>query len=115
MVKANDIHPLKGKILVSDLDFGEKLTRGGLIITDDDGTDRGVHPRWAKVWRIGEDVDEDIKVNNWILLEHGRWSRGIEIEMNDETLKIHQADANCILAISDTPEDGIYFANEKIR
>ena len=31
------------KVLVCDMDFGEQKTKGGLIISSDDGKSRGVH------------------------------------------------------------------------
>ncbi len=43
------LRPIKKNVLVSDMHFGEQKTRGGLIITNDDGTTRGIYPRWARV------------------------------------------------------------------
>ena len=54
----NDITPLKKRVLVSDMHFGETKTAGGLIIPDDDGTSEGVHPRWAKVYAVGKEQDD---------------------------------------------------------
>ena len=41
------------RVIVSDMYFGEQKTTGGLIIKDDDGTTRGIYPRWAKVYSKG--------------------------------------------------------------
>ncbi len=94
------LRPIKDKILVRDLQFGEKISKGGLIILDDDGTDRGIHPRWAQVWKMGWDVDEDIELGDWILIEHGRWTRTIEVHEEDETIKVNMIDPECILLVS---------------
>lgn len=69
----------KGKVLVTDLDRGEQKSAAGIILRDDDGTTRGVHSRWAKVYSVGEDIT-DIKEGEWILIMHGRWSRTIEVD-----------------------------------
>ena len=37
----NDITPLKNRVLVSDMHFGETKSKGGIIIVDDDGTADG--------------------------------------------------------------------------
>ena len=39
------IKPIKNRILVTDMHFGQTKSKGGLIILDDDGKDLGVHPR----------------------------------------------------------------------
>lgn len=69
----------KGKVLVTDMDRGEQRSAAGIILRDDDGTTRGIHSRWAKVYSVGDDIT-DIKEGEWILVEHGRWSRTIEID-----------------------------------
>ena len=75
----NDIKPLKKRVLVSDMHFGEMKTKGGIILNDDDGTESGIHPRWAKVYAIG-DQQEDVTVGQWVMVAHGRWSRGFKVK-----------------------------------
>lgn len=79
-IKTDGFQPLKGNVFVSDLDHGPSLTRGGLIIPDDNMTERGVRDRWCKVWAIGPDVTE-VKVGDWVLVKHGRWTTGIDMEI----------------------------------
>ena len=74
----HDIVPLKKRVLVSDMHFGETKTAGGLIIPDDDGTASGVHPRWAKVYAVGKEQD-DVQVGQWVMVAHGRWSRAFKV------------------------------------
>ena len=57
----SDIRPLKKRVLVSDMHFGEMKTKGGIILNDDDGTESGIHPRWARVYAIG-DQQEDVTI-----------------------------------------------------
>jgi len=99
-VKDVDIQPLGKRVLVSNMRFGEKKTKGGIIILDDDGTEGGIHPRWAKVYAVGSRQD-DVKVGQWILVAHGRWSRALTVKNNDEKLEVRMIDENDILLVSD--------------
>ena len=74
-IKGN-ITPIHDRVLVSDMEFGESKTKGGLIIGSDDGHTRGIKPRWCKVVSKGHKNKDTYKKGDWILVEHGRWSRG---------------------------------------
>jgi co-chaperonin GroES (HSP10) len=95
-----DITPLKKRVLVSDMHFGETKTKGGIILTDDDGSESGIHPRWGKVYAIG-DQQEDVKVGEWVMVSHGRWSRGFKIKKKGVELEVRMIDENDILLVSD--------------
>jgi|TARA_R110000787_G_scaffold206241_1_gene316505 co-chaperonin GroES (HSP10) len=84
--------------------FDEVVTKSGIIILSDDGTTGGIHPRWAEVIAVGNE-QEDIQVGQWVLVAHGRWSRGFTL--ND--VESRTVDPNDILGISDTsPHEEIY-------
>jgi len=100
----NDITPLKKRVLVSDMHFGETKTKGGIILTDDDGSEGGIHPRWGKVYAIG-DQQEDVKVGEWVMVSHGRWSRGFKIKKKGVELEVRMIDENDILLVSDEEPD----------
>ena len=95
-----DITPLKKRVLVSDMHFGERKSAGGIILMDDDGSEGGIHPRWAKVYAIG-DQQEDVKVGEWVMVSHGRWSRGFKIKKDGVKLEVRMIDENDILLVSD--------------
>lgn len=96
-----DINPLKNRVLIRDLDFGEKITKGGLIVLDDDWTERGIHPRWGQVWKVGSEVT-DVEPGEWVLVAHGRWSRTFLVVNNDEEVRANMIDyPDGILVISD--------------
>jgi co-chaperonin GroES (HSP10) len=95
-----DITPLKKRVLVSDMHFGETKTKGGIILTDDDGSEGGIHPRWGKVYAIG-DQQEDVTVGQWVMVSHGRWSRGFKIKKQGVELEVRMIDENDILLVSD--------------
>lgn len=83
-IKVDSFVAYKDKVFVTDLESGETITKAGLIITDDNMTNRGIRPRWGKVWAVGSDVD-DIAVGQWVLVEHGRWTQKITLEFADGT------------------------------
>lgn len=93
--------PLKDKILISDMEFGMERTKSGLYVHSDDGKAHGIRPRWGKVWAIGPD-QKDVKVGEWICVEHGRWTRTFEVETeNGDILEVRGVDNNAIMMIAD--------------
>ena len=96
----NDITPLKKRVLVSDMHFGERTTKGGIIMMDDDGSADGIHPRWAKVYAVGNQ-QEDVKVGQWLMISHGRWSRAFKVAKDGVELEVRMIDQNDILLVSD--------------
>jgi co-chaperonin GroES (HSP10) len=100
------LFPLHNKILVSDMDFGMEVTAGGIILHSDDGKSAGIHPRWAKVFAIGPD-QKDVTVGEWVLLEHGRWTRGIDYETESgEEIVIRMVDNNAVMMSADEKPAG---------
>ena len=75
----HDINPIKKRVLVSKMHFGETKSKGGIILIDDDGSEGGIHPRWAEVYAIGN-KQEDVKVGQWVMVSHGRWSRALKVK-----------------------------------
>lgn len=101
MRKFNMIEPFGNKVIATDIEYGEQMSRQGIIIPDDNGKERGIHPRWCKVYKVGEEVN-DVKEGEWILVEHGRWSYKF-VEKDDEGVDrdFWYIDHNCILAVDD--------------
>jgi co-chaperonin GroES (HSP10) len=104
-VKGN-IVPLNDNVLVSDMDFDMQKTASGILITSDNGKAEGIYPRWGRVWAVGPD-QVDVNVGEWVLVEHGRWTRTIEFELDDEnTIELRRVDTKAILASADEkPQD----------
>ena len=101
------IRPLHDKILIANMEFGQEKSAGGIYLTSDDGKSSGIHPRWARVFAVGE-KQQDVKVGDWILLEHGRWSRSFSYETDDgEKLDVRLADKTAILLTSDVKPDDV--------
>ena len=91
---------------MTDMEFGEQKTSGGIIIPGDDGQARGIHPRWCRVLAKGHENNDDYEVGDWILVEHGRWTRGVKVEMAQEgKITIRAVEAQSVLGVSKTKPD----------
>ncbi len=100
------LRPLADKIFVSDMDFGEQTTAAGLFIPSDNAKGSGIHPRWGRVWAVGPE-QKDVQVGEWVLIEHGRWTRTVEYENEDGSItEIRMVDGNAILIQSDEQPQG---------
>ena len=49
------VRPIRNRVIVSGMEFGEQTTAGGIIISSDDGKDRGIKPRWGLVEAKGSE------------------------------------------------------------
>jgi co-chaperonin GroES (HSP10) len=108
-VKISQIRPVQAHILVRDMNFAEQMTQSGIYIPSDDGKSEGVKPRWCRVFAIGPE-QTNVKVGDWIFVEHGRWTRGLEIEDEDgQKCVIHRVDENGIMMASDERPKGPEF------
>jgi co-chaperonin GroES (HSP10) len=107
--QASKLRPIQAHILVRDMNFGEQKSAGGIVIRSDDGKSEGVKPRWCRVFAVGPE-QKDVKAGEWILVEHGRWTRGLEVEEDDGTkFTIWRVDNTGILMSSDEKPAGLEF------
>jgi hypothetical protein len=99
------IKALGSNILVSDMEFDTRITQSGLVLPNDNGTALGIRPRWGRVYAIGKD-QKDVQVGQWILVAHGRWTRGVDIDDGEVTHKrtIRKIDPKDILLIADSDD-----------
>lgn len=100
-----DINALGNDILIVDMEKGEKVSSGGIIVMDDNGENRGIRPRWAKVYKMGDKAKStvDVNVGDWILIEHGRWTFGFNVELpNGEEIYVQKVELKSIMMVSDT-------------
>lgn len=110
IITKGSINPLHNKVLVSDLERGVAVTSGGIVIPDDDMTTRGIRERWAKVWKVGPEVD-DLKPGQWVLIEHGRWSPKMKFSLPEGDIDLWQIDypAAILLVGDERPRDRAKF------
>lgn len=104
------VKPIYNRVIVTDMNFGESVTHGGIIITSDDGKDRGIKPRWGRVVIKGDDNNDPYDIGDWILIEHGRWTRGFDVEAdNGEVKTMRTVEAESVLGWqTETPEEVLF-------
>lgn len=109
-VKLSQVRPIREHILVSDMNFGEQVSKSGIVIRSDDGKSEGVKPRWCRVRAIGPEQTE-VKIGDWLLMEHGRWTRGLDVIDDDtgEAVTLRRVDYNGILGVSDEKPNDLEF------
>ena len=96
--------PVGKHIIVSDMEFDERITTGGIVLLSDNRKDHGIRPRWSQVYALGSDFnDDEIQVGKWICISHGRWTRGIDVEDETGEKTLRRVDENDILLVSDEP------------
>jgi co-chaperonin GroES (HSP10) len=106
------VRPLSKDILVINMDMGEMKTAGGLIIQSDDGKAHGVKPRWAEVYKVGSQCDIDVKPGQWVLIEHGRWTRKIKIDDGEGEKEFQKVEVKSIMAVADQRPNDFYIGQE---
>lgn len=95
-----NLKPLHDNIIVANMNFGGRKLSSGLIMLSDDAKTDGIRPRWAMVFAVGPD-QKDVSPGQWVLVEHGRWTRGCVVNMEGSEFIIRKIDTNAILLVSD--------------
>lgn len=102
------IVPIKDRVFFTDMNFDEEVTASGIVLQSDNGKGEGIKPRWGRVYAIGPE-QHDVKVGEWILIEHARWTRTFELENEDGSItKLQVADNKAIMLSADEkPKDSV--------
>jgi co-chaperonin GroES (HSP10) len=100
--------PIGNRVLIKNMYFGEQQTASGLIISSDDGKTRGIYPRWGQVHSKGPENNDEYQVDDWILIEHGRWTRAFKL--NDVELRM--AEAESVLGWANEKPDSVQIGAE---
>ena len=99
------IKPLKDRVLAELMGLEQRVTACGIIIQGENGKDRGIRPRWAKIRLVGEGIDW-CEPGQYVLVAHGRWSRQFECEHNGEKIKlVHLDNKECLIVTDEEPMD----------
>ena len=77
-----------------------------------DGKAHGVKPRWAQVYKKGDKVDLDVEVGQWILIEHGRWTRKIKIDDGEGVKEFQKVEVDSIIAVANERPNDFYIGQE---
>jgi co-chaperonin GroES (HSP10) len=109
-IDRDQLKPLRDAVIVSDMNFDERLSTGGIVLVKDNGKSSGIRPRWGRVYAVGPE-QHTVKVGTWICVEHGRWTRGLDIE--DETGKqtLRRVDPKDIMMESDEMPQDVTFSD----
>lgn len=114
-VKAKSVRPIHNRVIVKNMHFGDTTSNGGIIILSDDGKDRGIKPRWGQVFSKGPKNNDPYDVGDWILVEHGRWTRGFEVEVDgaEEPVIMRMVESESILIWTDEEPTDLLFGDKE--
>jgi co-chaperonin GroES (HSP10) len=72
------IQPVKDWIFIDITDKGERVTKGGIIIPDDDFKEHGIRPREILILAVNERSREyGLEPGQRSIVPHGEWTRKI--------------------------------------
>jgi len=111
--KISKLKALGDSVIVTDMQFDERISSGGIVLVNDDMKNSGIRPRWAKVYATGPEQKE-IKIGQWIMISHGRWTRGLKIEDENGEKTIRKVDLKDILLVSDEPVNDYTLSDKAI-
>ena len=111
--KVGKIRALHDTIIVSDMYFGERITNSGIILRNDDMKNTGIRPRWGRIYALGPDV-QGLEVGQYVMVAHGRWTRGIKIEDESGEQVIRKVDPKDVLMVSDEPINDLTLSDKEI-
>lgn len=101
-LRRNQLKPLNDAVIVSDMVFDQRISRGGIVLLNDNGSTAGIRPRWGQVYAVGP-KQNDVAVGQWVCVAHGRWTRGIEVEDESGKRTLRRVDPKDIMMVSDEP------------
>lgn len=102
-IQKEQFKAIKDHVIVHDMVFDERITTGGIVLLNDNGKGHGIRSRWGKVYAVGHE-QKDVEVGQWVLIAHGRWTRGLDIEDENGKTTVRKIDPKDILLISDETE-----------
>jgi hypothetical protein len=107
-INQEQFEALHNDVLVSDMPFDARVLGTGIILLNDNGTSLGIRPRWGRVYAVGPE-QQDVRVGEFVMVAHGRWTRGLKIKDETGERTIRKVDPKDILMIADDtdvmPED----------
>lgn len=106
---------IHSNILVKNMRHAETVLQSGIVLRSDNSSAHGIRPRWAEVFMVGPEQN-DVKPNDWLLIEHGRWTRKVKVETPEGPIELQMIDPNGILLVSDVepPLSDQYIPSNKV-
>lgn len=84
--------PVKGTLWVEDLDIGGYKV-GSIEVPSDWKVSstrlsvQGIHPRWAKVFAVADNLKGEFEVGDMIYIQHGHWTESFEFLIDGKIKK----------------------------
>lgn len=95
-ITRDQLRPLNDSVIVGEMTFDQRFTKGGIVLLNDNGKSTGIRPRWGQVYAVGPE-QLDVRVGEWVCVAHGRWTRGIDIEDENGKQTLRRVDPKDIL------------------
>ena len=95
------------------MEFGEQKLASGIVLVDDDKKSAGIKPRWAQVYSIGPQANTELKEGQYVMVAHGRWTRGINITDEEGDKTIRCVDPKDCLLVSDEPQTNMAYGDKE--
>lgn len=73
--EASDVEAICDHVLIDAIESTSEKIVNGIILPGEEASERGIRPRWARVYKVGPD-HSDVKPGEWVLVKHGSWTRG---------------------------------------
>ena len=113
-IHCKSLRAISDKVIVHNMDFGAQTLASGIIMMDDDKKSQGIKPRWAQVYSIGPlaQTKTELQVGQYVLVGHGRWTRGINIVDEGGEKTIRSVDLKDCMLVSDEPQHNMAFGDK---
>ena len=98
-----ELTPLKDNVIAKmiELPGAMRKSKGGVLLTEGQQSEDFVRARWFVVAHVGP-KQKEISVGQYVLVSHGRWSRGLDLDgTHIEEDKLFLLDNNELLMVSD--------------
>lgn len=105
------VKALGDHIICINADFGDQVTKSGLVIKSNIDQSQGITSRWFQVFEVGPKITW-LTAGEWVLVEYGRWTP--QFTLTDERLPGGQAKAwkvdpqGCLITSAEKPETFYY-------
>ena len=112
-IHCKSLRAISDKVIVHGMDFGAQTLQSGIILVDEDKKSQGLKPRWAQVYSIGPKAKTELKVGQYVMILHGRWTRGINIVDAEGEKTIRCVDLKDCMLVSDEPQNNMAFGDKE--
>ena len=112
-IQCKNLGAISDKIIVHGMEFGGQTLDSGIILMDDDKKSQGIKPRWAQVYSLGPDHNSGLEVGQWVMIAHGRWTRGVNITDEEGDKTIRCVDPKDCLLVSDEPQTNMAYGDKE--